>query len=75
MYKDDYKIVFMTNQAGIARGNTNVSSFKTKVEHVLSRLGVPVQVFISTGKGFYRKPAPGMWNSLVQQVIAYCYYA
>lgn len=67
LHSDGYKIVFMTNQAGIARGNTNVKSFKNKIERILSKLGVPVQVFVATGKGFYRKPAPGMWNALVEQ--------
>ncbi|KAJ9586248.1 hypothetical protein L9F63_020110, partial [Diploptera punctata] len=67
LHENGYKIVFMTNQAGIARGNTKVSSYKSKIERIVSKIGVPVQVFVSTGKGFYRKPAPGMWNALVEQ--------
>ncbi|PNF40657.1 hypothetical protein B7P43_G05911 [Cryptotermes secundus] len=70
LHNDGYKIVFMTNQAGIGRGSTNVEDFKAKVVRIVNKLGVPVQTFISTGKGIYRKPAPGMWNALVGKV---CY--
>lgn len=65
MHNDGYKIVFMTNQAGISRGSVNVEDIKAKVVRIVNKLGVPVQTFISTGKGIYRKPAPGMWNALV----------
>lgn len=70
LLNDGYKIVFLTNQAGIGRGSINVEDFKAKVVRIVNKLGVPVQVFISTGKGIYRKPAPGMWNALVTRV---CY--
>ena len=70
MHNDGYKIVFMTNQAGISRGSVNLEDIKAKVVRIVNKLGVPVQTFISTGKGIYRKPAPGMWNALVGRV---CY--
>jgi bifunctional polynucleotide phosphatase/kinase len=70
MHNDGYKIIFMTNQAGISRGNVNLEDMKTKMVRIVNKLGVPVQIFISTGKGIYRKPAPGMWNALVGRV---CY--
>lgn len=65
LHNDGYKIVFMTNQAGIGRGSINVEDFKAKVVRIVNKLNVPVQTFISTGRGIYRKPAPGMWNALV----------
>ncbi|XP_021925510.1 uncharacterized protein F21D5.5 isoform X2 [Zootermopsis nevadensis] len=64
LHNDGYKIVFLTNQAGIGRGSLNLEDFKAKVVRIVNKLGVPVQTFISTGKGIYRKPAPGMWNAL-----------
>lgn len=60
----------MTNQAGIGRGSVNLEDFKAKVVRIVNKLDVPVQTFISTGQGIYRKPAPGMWNALVERV---CY--
>ncbi|KAK7793051.1 hypothetical protein R5R35_004477 [Gryllus longicercus] len=65
--ESEYKIVIMTNQAGIGRGRVNVKDFKKKVEAIISKLNVPVQAFVSTGLGIYRKPAPGMWNTLLKE--------
>ncbi|XP_063245119.1 uncharacterized protein F21D5.5 isoform X2 [Bacillus rossius redtenbacheri] len=62
-----HKVVLLTNQAGIGRGTLKAGDFKGKVCKVAARLGVPLQVFVSAGKGVYRKPAPGMWNTLIRQ--------
>ncbi|PSN37191.1 Bifunctional polynucleotide phosphatase/kinase [Blattella germanica] len=51
LHNEGYKIVFMTNQAGIGRGSTDARNFKSKVTKIVNRLGVPVQIFIATGKG------------------------
>ncbi|XP_047001116.1 bifunctional polynucleotide phosphatase/kinase isoform X2 [Schistocerca americana] len=67
LWSSGFKIVFFTNQAGISKGKVKIEDFKSKIRNIISRLGVPVQVFISTGKGIYRKPAPGMWNVLVEK--------
>ncbi|KAG8288676.1 hypothetical protein J6590_013964 [Homalodisca vitripennis] len=61
---EGYKIVILTNQAGIGRGRTNINEFKTKIENIVRDLNVPVQVFIATSNSIYRKPAPGMWTFL-----------
>nr|XP_006824482.1 PREDICTED: bifunctional polynucleotide phosphatase/kinase-like [Saccoglossus kowalevskii] len=61
---DGYKIVFFTNQLGIERGRLSVDSFKSKVINILAKLGIPIQVFVATGKGMFRKPALGMWSYL-----------
>ncbi|XP_069681428.1 uncharacterized protein F21D5.5 isoform X2 [Periplaneta americana] len=66
LHDNGFKIVFMTNQAGIGRGSVSVGSFKDKVVKIVNKLGVPVQTFIATGKGIYRKPAPGMWKTLIE---------
>ncbi|XP_068173160.1 bifunctional polynucleotide phosphatase/kinase [Antennarius striatus] len=59
-----YKVVFFTNQLGIAKGKLRPEVFKSKVEDILATLQLPVQVFVSTGPGVYRKPVMGMWNHL-----------
>lgn len=64
---DGFKIVFFTNQAGITSGKLKATDLKTKIERITSKLNVPIQVFAATGKSCYRKPAPGMWNYLVEQ--------
>jgi len=60
-----FKVVFITNQAGIAKGKLKQEDFQEKVERIISRLGVPVQVVCSTSEGgFFRKPRTGIWRWL-----------
>ncbi|EDV91399.1 uncharacterized protein F21D5.5 [Drosophila grimshawi] len=68
LHKDGFKICFFTNQAGIARGKVNLDDFKVKVKNIVKQLGVPVQVFIAVGDGYYRKPLPGMWEHLQNEM-------
>ncbi|XP_053642699.1 uncharacterized protein F21D5.5 [Cherax quadricarinatus] len=64
LHEDGYKLVIFTNQAGIAAGKHTVAGVQKKISNIISKFGVPFQVFVSTGKGNYRKPALGMWNFL-----------
>jgi bifunctional polynucleotide phosphatase/kinase len=60
-------VIFITNQKGISKGKTGVKDFKGKVEAIVKRLSLPIQVFVSTGLGEFRKPLPGMWDHLERQ--------
>lgn len=62
---EGFKIVFITNQKGIAKGKVRIQDFKKKVEAIVKELGIPIQVLISTGCGIYRKPVVGMWLYLL----------
>ncbi|XP_069551502.1 bifunctional polynucleotide phosphatase/kinase [Brachyistius frenatus] len=64
LLKKGYKVVFFTNQLGIAKGKLRPEVFKSKVEDILATLQLPVQVFVAAGPGIYRKPVLGMWNHL-----------
>jgi len=60
-----FKLVFITNQAGIAKGKLTVEQFQLKMSNLLARLGVSATVFCSTSDtGYYRKPRPGIWEWL-----------
>ena len=56
------------SQLGVGRGKVKIDDLKDKFEKVLHKLQVPVQIFISTTGGSYRKPALGMWQILKKQV-------
>ncbi|XP_064551328.1 uncharacterized protein F21D5.5 [Drosophila montana] len=68
LHKDGFKICFFTNQGGIARGKIKLQDFKVKIINIVKKLGVPVQVFIAIGNGYYRKPLPGMWEHLKNEM-------
>lgn len=59
-----YKIVIFTNQSGLGNDSSKIKGYKGKIQAVVAKLSVPTQVFIATSKSIYRKPAPGMWNTL-----------
>ncbi|XP_045772876.1 uncharacterized protein F21D5.5 [Maniola jurtina] len=64
---DGYKIVILSNQSPIGKGRVKIEDFKKKIEGIVEKLNIPMQVFLATGKGFYRKPAPGMWKLLAEK--------
>ncbi|GAB0095715.1 Polynucleotide kinase 3 phosphatase [Sergentomyia squamirostris] len=66
-HADGYKVVFFTNQAAISTKRLQIEDFRGKVQRIIAKLNIPVQVFISTGKGIYRKPMVGMWRTLEEQ--------
>ncbi|KAI5644290.1 polynucleotide kinase 3 phosphatase domain-containing protein [Phthorimaea operculella] len=67
LLKRDFKIVILSNQAPIGNGRVKIEDFKKKIEGLITKLAVPAQVFLATGKGFYRKPSVGMWKILSEQ--------
>ena len=65
LIEEHYKIVFFTNQSGVGKDEKKIKAFKSKIENIVNQISLPIQVYIATGKTTYRKPLPGMWNTLV----------
>lgn len=61
---DGFKIVILTNQAGLSSGKTKLVDLKKKMEDIAKKINVPMQYFIAAGEGYFRKPLPGMWEVL-----------
>lgn len=64
LHDKGHKIVFITNQLGIGKGKVSESDFKTKVEAVVNKIGIPVQVLALIKKGEFRKPNIGTYEWL-----------
>ncbi|XP_060535853.1 uncharacterized protein F21D5.5 [Cylas formicarius] len=81
LVNEDYKIVFFTNQSGVGNDASKIKEFKRKIENIIKALNLPMQVFISLGKGIYRKPRTGMWQELIKERndgvdvdLSHCFY-
>ncbi|XP_059622603.1 uncharacterized protein F21D5.5 [Phlebotomus argentipes] len=66
-HTEGFKIVFFTNQAAISKKKLRIEDFTGKVKRIVAKINVPVQVFIATGSGIYRKPMIGMWRTLEEK--------
>uniref|UniRef100_A0A0K0F9Y0 Bifunctional polynucleotide phosphatase/kinase (inferred by orthology to a human protein) n=1 Tax=Strongyloides venezuelensis TaxID=75913 RepID=A0A0K0F9Y0_STRVS len=66
LYDNGYKLILFTNQKGISsKKNTNIN-LKNRIENIVEKINLPLQVFISTGHPKYRKPSKGMWELLCE---------
>lgn len=61
-----YKVAFVTNQGGIAKGKLKEEDFREKVEKILSECGPAVEqnavVIVAKDEDIYRKPCTGGWD-------------
>jgi len=64
MHFCDSKLSVFSNQLGAGNGRVDLEAFKSKIEDICNAVAIPMQFFISTSEGFYRKPKVGMWRLL-----------
>lgn len=67
LHESGTKIVFFTNQGGIEKGKQDIKPLLGKFEDIINAVGIPIQVFVSTGNTHYRKPSTAMWEHMVSQ--------
>jgi len=65
--QDGYKIIFITNQLGVEKGNVSIASLKQKFGKILKRIDLPIQLFASLQDDIYRKPRTKMFD-LIQRL-------
>lgn len=68
LHGEGYKIVVLSNQGRLGVGKISISDFRSKVEKIVQRIGVPMQVFLAQGRNIYRKPCVGTWELLEKDV-------
>lgn len=59
-------LVIFSNQGGISKGVVKFNDLITKLEAVFRDLGFKILTHISTSYTKYRKPAPGAWESFIE---------
>lgn len=63
-----YTFVIFTNQAGVGNGRIEESFIRTRLEGVISDMGVDAGVYVATAKDHFRKPGTAMWDQFVQVI-------
>ena len=61
-YEDGFKIVIISNQAGVSAGKTTSSTLKSKFIQLYKSLKIPFQALCATESDSNRKPSVGMWK-------------
>lgn len=68
LHANGYRILWVTNQAGIEKGKVKFATeLKPKFEAMVRELDLPVFILIATGENHFRKPAIEMWKHFIEQ--------
>ncbi|CAG8703016.1 10215_t:CDS:2, partial [Cetraspora pellucida] len=71
LYEEGYKIIIISNQAGLNSGKKNSNKkqtdFKNKIKHIADNLNASFEIYVATGYDKYRKPMIGIWNYFVEK--------
>ena len=55
-----YNIIFITNQKRLKKYELR-DDFIEKIDAIVKALDIPINIYISTSEGYYRKPFTGLW--------------
>lgn len=75
LHAEGYLVAIVSNQSGISLKKDprslksdmkRLADFKQKANAVFNQLDLPISLYAATAKDQYRKPRPGMWNSLLE---------
>lgn len=63
-----YRLVLVSNQGGIEKGNANVDEVKKRFNDSIVALGQPCLILIATHDDIFRKPRIGLWSFLLEEL-------
>lgn len=65
LYKNNYCIIIISNQAGISSGKQSSNEWIAKLDNISSMLNIEMRAFCSTGYNIYRKPSPQFFYEFI----------
>jgi len=63
--KDDYSIIIVSNQMGIATGRQSADGWMKKLNKIVKSLDTNMRVFCATSQNKYRKPSPAFFYDFI----------
>lgn len=68
MHDEGKTLAIISNQGGVSGGHLSIKGLQSKVDSVISALGVPIHAVCAIGDKFspYRKPLTGGWDLLAR---------
>ena len=68
-----YNIIIITNQKRLKKYELR-DDFVDKIDAIVKALEIPINVYISTSEGYYRKPFTGLWKQFVKSQSKKSFY-
>ena len=65
LFKNNYSIIIISNQAGIEKGKQTYEKFTNKLNKLIQLLNIDIFIFCSTGYNIYRKPSPTFFHNFI----------
>ena len=69
LHENGYKIVIISNQKGISKGQTTAATVQGKIDDLQKDCGVPLCAILATEDDEYRKPSPCMWHFMSEKMV------
>ncbi|KAK2959373.1 putative Bifunctional polynucleotide phosphatase/kinase [Blattamonas nauphoetae] len=66
LHTDGYRIIIVSNQGGIKTGGTTPMNVANEFDEFSKQAGIPVDKFVASTDDYYRKPATGIWEVIVE---------
>ncbi|KAF0526871.1 PNK3P-domain-containing protein [Gigaspora margarita] len=70
LYEEGYKIIMISNQAGLSpgkkTGDKKRTDFKNKIGQIADSLNISFEIYAAMAYDKYRKPMIGIWNYFVE---------